>query len=460
MELPPHHTYSYRQVPFQHLDELGQGSFARVDKVVSTAPDTSHGRVFARKVLHVPQYQKGEEVLKEMQITRALRHKHIVSVILTYEEKCPDYLRKTYGVVMEPVAEYNLKEYLGYINYDSRHTEPRMQAKVWGWFGCLASALAYMHDHRIRHKDVKPSNILVKGDLVVYSDFGTSKHMEDLELTTKTSGNPGQHTPMYCAPEVAAELPRGRKADVFSLGCVFVEMLTVLVGKSLIEFSERRGDVGFQAYQSNPDCTIQWLAALADTFHSFDVETVAKCCNGMLEHDVQKRYSSALVVDVLRDLLNSPQRQADSSWQRCSCLSVGTNGGKSYLETCVPLLSRNTTSDFEFNCPQEGEGPFETLVPHPSGLDNASSDRPPVRRKNLPPFIPTAGDMYLLESYQEPKLPGISNQIDNPHLLPGQTLDPSAWGHSSIGTFANPNVGLPSPCGLCGFSFSCEIALK
>lgn len=48
-------------------------------------------------------------------------------------------------------------------------------------------------------------------------------------------------TPKYCAPEVAAKGKRGRSADVFSLGCVFAEMITVHLGRSLEEMHQRLG---------------------------------------------------------------------------------------------------------------------------------------------------------------------------------------------------------------------------
>jgi serine/threonine protein kinase len=82
---------------------------------------------------------------------------------------------------------------------------------------------------------------------------------EDNEITTKTDGDPGKKSAMYCALEVAAHEQRGRKSDVFSLGCVFIELLTVLCGKSLQEFTEWRGPEGARAYHLNQDRTLRWL---------------------------------------------------------------------------------------------------------------------------------------------------------------------------------------------------------
>jgi len=76
--------------------------------------------------------------------------------------------------------------------------------KLCKWLGCLANALAYIHSKGIRHKDIKPKNILVNGDDVLFADFGSSHAFLDEERNT-TDGPAYGHTLMYCASEVKAE---------------------------------------------------------------------------------------------------------------------------------------------------------------------------------------------------------------------------------------------------------------
>jgi hypothetical protein len=84
------------------------------------------------------------------------------------------------------------------------------------------------------------------------------------EETSAYTGTQGARSPMYCAPEVYFEGRRGRKADVFSLGCVFLEMATVLYGASLAQFNSiRRNADGSRAYAANPDKVLLWLVYLA-----------------------------------------------------------------------------------------------------------------------------------------------------------------------------------------------------
>ncbi|TWT37979.1 Serine/threonine-protein kinase PknB [Posidoniimonas corsicana] len=93
----------------------------------------------------------------------------------------------------------------------------------------LCDALQYAHDKGVIHRDIKPENILISADGVVkIADFGLSRilgaesHVESLTGTHQVMG-----TPRYMAPE-QFEGSRGvdHRADIYSLGVVFYEMLT------------------------------------------------------------------------------------------------------------------------------------------------------------------------------------------------------------------------------------------
>jgi serine/threonine protein kinase len=91
----------------------------------------------------------------------------------------------------------------------------------------LASALAFIHKQTIRHKDIKPQNILIHRGEAMYTDFGLSYDFGDTGRST-TTGVPQGLTRRYCAPEVAEWGNRNSKSDVFSLGCVFIEICLAL----------------------------------------------------------------------------------------------------------------------------------------------------------------------------------------------------------------------------------------
>ena len=93
----------------------------------------------------------------------------------------------------------------------------------------LCDALQYAHDEGVVHRDIKPENVLIdrKGRVKI-ADFGLAKILnrepEDLRLTGE-----GQvmGTPHYMAPEqIEHPLTVDHRADIFSLGVIFYEMLT------------------------------------------------------------------------------------------------------------------------------------------------------------------------------------------------------------------------------------------
>lgn len=90
----------------------------------------------------------------------------------------------------------------------------------------LLSALAYVHDRNIIHRDVKSSNVfLTEVGLVQLGDFGLAARIGAEDDATAPGTMVG--TPNYMAPEVISELPHGRPCDVWSLGCVTYEMMAL-----------------------------------------------------------------------------------------------------------------------------------------------------------------------------------------------------------------------------------------
>lgn len=95
----------------------------------------------------------------------------------------------------------------------------------------ILTGLSYLHDRDIIHRDIKGANILVdnKGTIKI-SDFGISKKLEASNILSGANNN--KHRPslqgsvFWMAPEVVKQTSYTRKADIWSLGCLVVEMMT------------------------------------------------------------------------------------------------------------------------------------------------------------------------------------------------------------------------------------------
>jgi len=88
----------------------------------------------------------------------------------------------------------------------------------------VARALGEAHKRGIVHRDVKPANILFKDNTPILTDFGIAKYVDTESDLTSTGIFLG--SPNYVSPEQAGGSKPDGRADIYSLGCIFYEMLT------------------------------------------------------------------------------------------------------------------------------------------------------------------------------------------------------------------------------------------
>ena len=229
-----------------------------VDQVVSKAT----GKVYARKRInraklfgHDTQAQKIYE--NEIKVlSKVAEDDHLIKVRGTYTDK------KYLAMLLEPVADGNLKQYMNKGPLTSIEEQNRFRT----YFGCLAHTIRFLHDSSIEtlHKDIKPENILLKDGHLILTDFGTAFDWSKTGQSM-TRSNVGDHrTPRYQSPEVATSSEFRRSSDIWSLGVVFLEMVTVLRGKYIAEmdtFLQNNGHRHTEIHL-NLDAAMNWFEQL------------------------------------------------------------------------------------------------------------------------------------------------------------------------------------------------------
>lgn len=150
---------------------------------------------------------------REILLLRDLDHPNIVRYVQTDLSPDRDYI----DVVLEYVPGGSLKHLL--TQYGALDLPV-----ISNFLRQLLTGLSYLHSHGVIHRDIKPANILLTTSGVVkLTDFGSSKRMDTLgfALTKSVKGSP-----YWMAPEVITKQGHGTAADIWSLGCVVLEMVT------------------------------------------------------------------------------------------------------------------------------------------------------------------------------------------------------------------------------------------
>ncbi len=173
-------------------------------KIMSAKSDQNNFNVLRRRFL------------KEGAILKKLSHSNIVKVLEYGEIKGNCY------IIMQFIEGKDLKYYIKKQLSISPHVALNYLSKC-------AQALDYLHSANVIHRDIKPANIIIEknSDNVYLTDFGIAKISDQGVLSDKlTATGITLGTPQYMSPEQIFGEKVDARADIYSLGIVFFEMLT------------------------------------------------------------------------------------------------------------------------------------------------------------------------------------------------------------------------------------------
>ena len=227
--------------PDVHLDK---GEYGDVFKAIETSKGPSvQFAVKQIKRARLDEYKSGFPcyLLREFDIVMRMQHPNVVRGVevvckTTVEEDAakkplPGGGKRSGFFLVAPLCATNLKRFLydsrgRYLHFGSRNSHPDAPnvflAKVKCIMQQLLAGIACLHENRIMHRDVKPSNVLLsEGGVLQLCDFGLGRlYREGSRQLTPTVV-----TLIYRAPELHLGLhDYSNKLDVWSVGCIFAEL--------------------------------------------------------------------------------------------------------------------------------------------------------------------------------------------------------------------------------------------
>ena len=198
---------------FQLLSKLGEGAYSIVLKVKRI----KDGNIYALKKVKLLKLSSKEKTnaLNEVRILASIKSNFVIS----YKEAFYDEDENVLGIVMEYADKGDLYQK---ITENKKTATLFEEIEIWRILIQLIKGLKSLHDLKILHRDMKSANVFLFSDgNAKLGDLNVSKVAKKGLLYTQTG------TPYYASPEVWKDQPYNYKSDIWSLGCVLYEMITL-----------------------------------------------------------------------------------------------------------------------------------------------------------------------------------------------------------------------------------------
>ena len=198
---------------FKIISKLGEGAYSTVYKVKRNIDNNIYA-LKKVKLLNLSEKEK-QNSLNEVRLLASIKSNYVIS----YKEAFFDEKDSTLGIVMEFANGGDLYQKIVEHKKTATFFE---ETDIWRIFIQLVKGLKALHDLKILHRDLKSANVfLLKDGTAKLGDLNVSK------VARRGLGYTQTGTPYYASPEVWKDQPYDNKSDIWSLGCVLYEMITL-----------------------------------------------------------------------------------------------------------------------------------------------------------------------------------------------------------------------------------------
>ena len=273
------------------VSKIGKGCFGEVFRAVPPRSRNEHCAIKCLKKKNFHRYKDVQQVAIEIHILKNYSHPNIVGLIDVVHGPENIY------VAME-LMQLDLHQYHDLMRRKSSAKQMSEQDAKQALYGILLP-LAYLHSHGIAHLDLKPENILldwntVAGNLTHYnirlSDFGlvnmADKPSVTKDVTRKARSPIG--TPGFYAPEmILGSKVEGRIADMWSVGCVAMELTLGFTPEWMEAYSVAIKDPSFFSDGIESELSYAW-----EYEKMVENKTLSQMLYGLLQMDPASRLSA------------------------------------------------------------------------------------------------------------------------------------------------------------------------
>ena len=303
---------------FEILQVLGSGTFASVLKVCSLI----NQRIYAMKILNLENNDNIKPETKEkyynneIELLKKLDHPNIVKYYKSFTENNKIY------IIMEYFDNGDLQSYIKALKFD-QDKKDKNKGEIWNIFYQCMQGLNYLHSTGVVHRDIKPQNIfMTKNKIIKIGDFGVSAKFKDIETLKKINKLRGTYagTPSFMAPEIIKKVIYDEKIDIYSMGCVFYEI--IFLKKYQKEEFVREGNKFVKK-------------VISGTIPSISDVNLKQIITEMLEQDFKNRPDSKTVLEKIKENYNKVFIQNSGLYSVLRCLG------------CLPYLKAHFLNKFK-----------------------------------------------------------------------------------------------------------------